>query len=285
MGRLIYLHPEHDEPGQLLLLARERSGLTHAEIAPLLGEAIGRPELNPATVRAWERGTVRMPAEVVDAARLIASTATRRTPGNSSPDTGEPDAAPTGASIERVMQSFREADRRVGGGYIYGSVIRYLEDEIAPSLVHSSDDRFDAAAALTEMAGWMAHDAGHDDLAQRHFSRALQFASMSKDVELTAHIHASLSHLAMTRDRPRDALRRAQAALAHLNRHPHHPALTARLHAMQARALAYLRRRADCARALHKARDCTQPHLTRRAIAVGQPLRPGFTRSRSLPGV
>jgi hypothetical protein len=76
---------------------------------------------------------------------------------------------------------------------------------------------------------------------------------MSEDVELTAHVHASLSHLAMQQDRPRDALQRAQAALSLLNRHPHHPVLAARLHAMQARALACLRRRADCARAFHKA--------------------------------
>jgi hypothetical protein len=81
----------------------------------------------------------------------------------------------------------------------------------------------------------------------------LQFTSMTDDVELTAHVHASLSHLAMQQERPRDALQRAQAALSLLNRHPHHPVLAARLHAMQARALASLRRRADCARALHKA--------------------------------
>jgi hypothetical protein len=136
---------------------------------------------------------------------------------------------------------------------MYGSVIRYLKDQIAPSLVDSSGDRFSAMAALTEMAGWMAHDAGHDDLAQQHFTRALQFTALSNDVELTAHVHASLSHLAMQQEHPRDALRRTQAALSLLNRHPHHPALTARLQAMRARALACLRRRADCARALSKA--------------------------------
>lgn len=246
MGRLIYLRPDHAEPGQLLLLARERAGLTHAEIAPLLGEAIGRPELNPATVRAWERGAVRVPSKVVDAAHRIAATGSSRS-------TIEAEGAPPRDAVARAMQSFREADRRVGGGYIYASVVRYLRDEIAPGLVDGSEDRFSPAAALTEMAGWMAHDAGHDDLAHRHFGRALQFTGMSDDVDLTAHVEASLSHLAMHQERPRDALRRAQAAVSALNRHPHHPELAARLHAMQARALASLRRRADCARALHKA--------------------------------
>jgi hypothetical protein len=237
MGRLIYLRPRNAEPGQLLILARQRAGLTHAEIAPILGDAIGRPELNPATVRAWERGTVQVPARVLDAAHRIASTDPPPSDLGSSPNASEPGAAGHYA-VEHAMQSFREADRRVGGGYMYGSVIRYLKDEIAPSLVDSSEDRFSAVAALTEMAGWMAHDAGHDDLAQQHFSRALQFTAMSNDVELTAHVHASLTHMAMQQDRPRDALRRAQAALSLLNRHPHHPALTARLQAMRARALA-----------------------------------------------
>ena len=253
MGRIIYLHTARAEPGQLLLLARQRAGLTHEQIAPLLADAIGRRELNPATVHAWERGSVRAPSKVVDAAQRIASIRTTRSDVDSSADAGEPGPAPRRDGIERAMQSFREADRRVGGGYMYGSVIHYLRDEIAPSLVDSNEDRFTAAAALTEMAGWMAHDAGHDGLAQGHFSRALQFTSMSDDVELTAHVHASLSHLAMQQDRPRDALQRAQAALSLLNRHPHHPVLAARLHAMQARALACLRRRADCARAVHKA--------------------------------
>jgi hypothetical protein len=252
MGRLIYLHPRHAQPGQLLLLARQRAGLTHAEIAPLLGDAIGRPELNPATVRAWERGTVQVPSKVLDAAHHIASSGAPRTVVDRSPDSGE-SGTPGPDAVEHAMQSFREADRRVGGGYMYGSVVRYLRDEIAPSLVDTSENRFGAVAALTEMAGWMAHDAGHDDLAQSHFDRALQFTALSDDVELTAHVHASLSHLAMQHERPRDALRRAQAALSLLRRHPHHPALAARLHAMQARALAGLRRRADSARALFRA--------------------------------
>ncbi len=253
MGQIIYLHPARAAPGQLLLLARQRAGLTHAEIAPLLGERDRAARAQPRDRTRWERGTVRVPSKVVDVAQRIASTGTPRTDGGSVSAVGEPEAPIGRDAIERAMQSFREADRRVGGGYMYGSVIRYLRDEIAPSLVDSSEDRFTAAAALTEMAGWMAHDAGHDGLAEQHFSRALQFTSMSDDVELTAHVHASLCHLAMQHERPRIRAGSAQAALSLLNRHPHHPVLAARLHAMQARALACLRRRADCARGLHKA--------------------------------
>ncbi len=285
MGQIIYLHPARAAPGQLLLLARQRAGLTHAEIAPLLGDAIGRPELNPATVRAWERGTVRVPSKVVDAAQRIASTGTPRTDGGSVSAVGELEAPIGRDAIERAMQSFREADRRVGGGYMYGSVIRYLRDEIAPSLVDSSEDRFTAAAALTEMAGWMAHDAGHDGLAQQHFSRALQFTSMSDDVELTAHVHASLCHLAMQHERPRDTLPAAPGCPV-----PSQPAPTPPgARCSSARDAGPSSRMPStscrlCART-SQGRGRTRSPGARCPIAMGQPVRPRFARSRGMSGV
>jgi hypothetical protein len=109
MGRLIYLHPNHAEPGQLLLLARERAGLTHAEIAPLLGDAIGRPELNPATVRAWERGTVRVPTKIVDAAHRIASTGTPRTAVEPGLHRGAPPSSEPCSRSERLTAGLAAA--------------------------------------------------------------------------------------------------------------------------------------------------------------------------------
>jgi hypothetical protein len=152
--------------------------------------------------------------------------------------------------IETVVQAFRNADRQVGGGYVYGAVIRYLTREVAPQLLQSTPDSYATAATLTEMAGWMAHDAGHDGLAQQHFDRALRLASSTDDVELTAHIHASMSHLALHADRPRPALRLAEAGAAILRRREHGPAIAARLHAMEARALATFGRGSDCGRTL-----------------------------------
>jgi 8-oxo-dGTP pyrophosphatase MutT (NUDIX family)/transcriptional regulator with XRE-family HTH domain len=63
------------------------------------------------------------------------------------------------AGVESVLQAFRAADRQVGGGYLYGAAIRYLTCEVEPELGTSTPAAFAAAAALTEMAGWMAHDA------------------------------------------------------------------------------------------------------------------------------
>jgi hypothetical protein len=70
---------------------------------------------------------------------------------------------------------------------------------------------------------------------------------------LAAHVHASHCHLAQHLDSPRDALRFAQAGRSILRHGGYHPVLAARLHAMEARALAKLRRRADCGRALMNA--------------------------------
>ncbi|MEU3657956.1 hypothetical protein AB0E67_35485 [Streptomyces sp. NPDC032161] len=81
-----------------------------------------------------------------------------------------------------AMESFRLADRQLGGGHVYRSVVHYLNTVVAPGLFSAADSHgdvefaFGAAVALTEMAAWMAHDAGRDDLASGHFDRALRLA-------------------------------------------------------------------------------------------------------------
>lgn len=139
-----------------------------------------------------------------------------------------------------AMDAFRSADRQTGGGRLYGAVVRHLADQVAPRLVDtiSSSQVFAAAAALTEMAGWMAHDSGQDDLAGRHFARALPLARASGDLPLAAHVAASSSHLALQTGDTAGAYRWAETGLELAGQSPRIPALTARLHMMQARALA-----------------------------------------------
>lgn len=151
--------------------------------------------------------------------------------------------------VEAVIYAFRNADRQVGGGYVYGAVIGYLTREVTPRVLTTTPGAYAAAAALTEMAGWMAHDAGRDGLAQRHFDRALRLASLTDDVELRAHVHASMSHLAQHADRFHEALRLAEVGASMIKKE-HGPAIAARLHAMEARALAALGQGSDCGRKL-----------------------------------
>jgi hypothetical protein len=114
------------------------------------------------------------------------------------------------------MNAFRAADRQVGGGHLYGTVVHYLRTEVAPRLFGSTVDdggllTFSAAAALTDMAGWMAHDADRNHLAQQHFQRALALASIGADRQLRVHILAGMSHLALHLGDPDEAMQLAGA--------------------------------------------------------------------------
>ncbi|WP_435220648.1 helix-turn-helix domain-containing protein [Streptomyces sp. Tue6028] len=155
-----------------------------------------------------------------------------------------------------AMDHFRNADRQAGGGRWYGAVVRHLSDRVAPRLVDvgSGPQVFAAAAALTEMAGWMAHDSGHDDRAAQHFARALPLARTSGDLSLAAHVAASSSHLALQTGDAARAAGWARTGLDLAAQGPRIPALTARLNTMQARALAAAAQHTPATRALDAAR-------------------------------
>lgn len=143
-----------------------------------------------------------------------------------------------------VVKALRSADLTMGGGHLYGELTRYLTTDLGPRLFSGEDDvdpvLFVVAAGLVEMAGWMAHDAGHDDRAYRQFTRAREFAKIGPDRQLPVHIHTSLSHLDLHRAQPERAIRHAYEAESALAKAPANPELKARLFAMQARGFAAL---------------------------------------------
>ncbi|WP_328465579.1 XRE family transcriptional regulator [Streptomyces sp. NBC_00448] len=154
-----------------------------------------------------------------------------------------------------AMDAFRNADRQAGGGRLYQAVVRHLTETIGPRLVDadSGPQTLAVAAALTEMAGWMAHDSGHDELAGRHFNRALPLARAAGDTPLAAGIAASNSHLALQTGDPSAAVHWARTGLDTVARGAAVPALAARLHAMSARALAAAGQPTAALRALDRA--------------------------------
>jgi hypothetical protein len=82
-GRAIpFVTPAHGEPSQLLRTTRERCGLSPREFAPLLGRAIGRPDLTAGALRAWEDGAVRAPRAILEAAANIARSAPASRPSS-----------------------------------------------------------------------------------------------------------------------------------------------------------------------------------------------------------
>jgi transcriptional regulator with XRE-family HTH domain len=160
-----------------------------------------------------------------------------------------------------AMSSFRGADRRVGGGHLYATVLGYLERNIGPHLFSAADGAaaFVAAAAFTEMAGWMAHDAGQDVTAERHFSRALDLAGMGGDRQLEAHVLGSMSHLALHLGRTDEAVRHAYRGTTLLaDTRTTAPPIHGRLLAMAAHGLARMSQPANCIRLLHQAEQALE---------------------------
>ncbi|MFF2852545.1 hypothetical protein ACFVT5_40555 [Streptomyces sp. NPDC058001] len=143
-----------------------------------------------------------------------------------------------------AMTSFRLADRQLGGGHVYPSLLAYLRTEVASSLIGLGSvqgaEAFRDAAVLTEMAGWMAHDSGRDDVAQGHFTSALSFGQAAADPSVAANVEAGMSHLALQEGHADQALDLARSGLARLRATESVPVLSARLHAMKARSLARL---------------------------------------------
>ena len=161
------------------------------------------------------------------------------------------------ATVRALTHALHLADRRVGGGGLYETAVRYLALELAPRLVDSNSpdgaELFAAAGSLSEIAAWMAHDAGRDDRARQHLDRAYRFAAAAGHPALTGSVCASLSHLAGQLGRPTDAVRIAAAGLSHAKNDTGH--LTARLHAMTARAHAMRGDKQSCTSALDNSKQ------------------------------
>ena len=225
-------------------------GLTQAQVSRVEN---GAPIRNLDTLAQWAR-VLRIPSELLwfrtrpgqDSAapppQALPGPAAAAVPGGSfqlvpigAGPLQDPDAA--------AMRAFRSADLQVGGGHLYASVLRYLESSVAPRLFGSdagADNRevFTAAAGLTEMAGWMAHDAGRDEIAKRHFGRALALAGVGGDHQLSAHVLGSMSHLASHLRQPVEAIHLARQGQDVLREGVPNPSLEARLLAMEARGVA-----------------------------------------------
>lgn len=258
-------------------LARRRAamGFTQESLAARLG-------IERSTVCRWERGTVTpmpwhqpklataldlSPEELADVLGNDHGQPACSSP--SGPGTTEPVVAMPGqlslrgyrspdvvARIQATAQAFQAADRRVGGGVLYPSVTQYLNVEISPLLLDPGDGMdgsalFAAAASMTEIAGWMSHDGGRDNLAQRYFDKAFRLAVASRNQSLTGNACASMAHLAVELGQSDNALRIAKDGLDRSRAESGTKRLLARLHSMRARAFALQGDRSSCSEELH----------------------------------
>lgn len=174
--------------------------------------------------------------------------ATMLAPSGESPVVGSPGITD---DLETV-RALRRSDREIGGARLYESVSSYLHQTVAPRVfgfAHGPESRatLAAAATLTEMAGWMAHESGKDSLAVRHFTMASMMAR-GLDRALAAHIFGSLAHLALRMGNPDLAARYVQHGTTAS------PQANARLLALRARTHAAVGERDECLVSLERAR-------------------------------
>ena len=238
-------------------LAGRINGWLHRETGKQFGldeRAIGR----------WERGTVSVPSGHYRAAlRAVLGVGSDAELGfGSAAQPAEPPAwpaettgPPTVDAIRAMVTSVHVADRKLGGGRLYSSVVGYLQREVAQALFApgSSARVYAAAASLTEIAGWMAHDSGRDVDAGGHFDGAYRLALAAGSAALAANMCASMSHLASQLGQYQDALRIADVGLERASTDGGIARVTARLHAMRATALAHHGDRRGCLDALGRA--------------------------------
>ena len=121
------------------------------------------------------------------------------------------------AIVRSVRAHLKAIDNAHGGGTALPMATTYLRSEILPLLDGCGRDArsksFIEAVAEYELdAGWMAYDAGQQDVAERYFTGALRRARAVGNRLLEGRILASMSHQAIHLQRVQGAIGLAQAA-------------------------------------------------------------------------
>lgn len=140
-----------------------------------------------------------------------------------------PPSAPAGPGAGRVgrtdldglwaaSEEARVWDSRFGGGHWQNSsVTRCLQTQAAPLLRGTYTETvgrelFAATAELSRVVGWAAFDAGHHDVAQRHFIQALSLARSAGDIETGCYVLTTMALQTMLRGFPEQAADMAEGA-------------------------------------------------------------------------
>jgi hypothetical protein len=119
--------------------------------------------------------------------------------------------------VRRTHIEFKNLDHSHGGGFAVGWLVRYLAEDVAPLLVGKYQgavgrELFQASAALTDLVGWMAFDAGQHGLAQQYFSQAAALALHAGDVLYGAQAIGNLAVQALYLGHHRTAVRLSRMA-------------------------------------------------------------------------
>lgn len=174
------------------------------------------------------------------------------------------------ARVRSVRAHLKAIDNAHGGGAALPMATTYLRAEILPLL--DGRDRDPATRSLVEAAaeyehdvGWMAYDAGQQDVATQYFASALRRARAAGNRLLAGRILAAMSHQAIHLGRLQHAIELAQASrnvTAHI--------ATPRAIAMEAAMEACAHAATGDSRQCHHALDDAANAVTL-IIASGQP--------------
>ncbi|WP_194917591.1 helix-turn-helix domain-containing protein [Catenulispora rubra] len=157
--------------------------------------------------------------------------------------TGQRVASADVQTLSIMSEAFADADHRLGGGHARSTVAHYLSHVALPLASagrytdHVGRLLFTEVARLADVAGFMAFDAGQQNLARRYFACGLRLAKAAENYVLAAHILTDLSMQAVHLDHPGSAVATAQAAIEAAVMGSS-PTTLARCHAVAARAAA-----------------------------------------------
>jgi transcriptional regulator with XRE-family HTH domain len=174
------------------------------------------------------------------------------------------------ARVRSMRAHLKAIDNAHGGGTALPMATMYMRSEILPWLDRREQDRpsqslIEAVAEYEHDVGWMAYDAGQQDVAERYFTSALRRARVVGNRLLAGRILAAMSHQAIHLGRVQDAIDLAQASrsvTAHI--------VTPRALAMEATMEACAHAAAGDARRSHCALDDAASAVTL-ITANGQP--------------
>lgn len=123
-------------------------------------------------------------------------------------------------AVAEVTAVFNRADERLGGEHGRSAVVEYLCTDVvtycSATFATEADRRamFAAAAQLAYLAGWKAHDAGRNGLAQRYYLHAYQLADEADPYAHAGYIFRILAHQALDIGRREHCVDLADEALA-----------------------------------------------------------------------
>ncbi|MFD9686916.1 tetratricopeptide repeat protein [Kitasatospora sp. NPDC001309] len=124
------------------------------------------------------------------------------------------------STVRQLIEMFRTADERLGGGHGLSTVSAYLADAVVPMLqatFPSEEVRrsaYGAAAELATLVGWKCHDLGREGASQRFYLLAYQLACECDPAGHGAWMMRALTHQALDLNQTTHCVELAEAALS-----------------------------------------------------------------------